>query len=62
MPRMWATRPEEVQRAQALEDQGKRPRQELDEIEGLSSPTACRLCDTEATLTAEHSPSKKVGT
>ena len=61
MPWMWVTRPEELQRAQALEDEGKRLRQELDEIEGLSSPTACRLCGTETTLTAEHSPSKKAG-
>ena len=61
MPWMWVTRPEELQRAQALEDEGKRLRQELDEIEGLSSPTACRLCGAETTLTAEHSPSKTAG-
>jgi len=61
MPWMWVTRPEELLRAKALEAEGVRLREEIAEIESLSSEAACRLCGIQAALTEEHAPSRKAG-
>jgi hypothetical protein len=58
---MWVTRPEELQRAQALEAEAERIGSDITAMASLSSSKACRLCGSEVTLTQEHAPSRRAG-
>lgn len=61
MAEIWVTKPGEEQHLPEVEAEAARLQAELRNIQSLSDESACRLCGIHASLTKEHTPSKKAG-